>query len=355
MVHPPRRRLGRALGVAILLALMGALTACAGSTDTLLRPGSVPARSRRPVTYYVSPSGSDSNSGTSPSQAWQTVSRVNSASLAPGDGVLFQGGSTFSDNTLMPQDSGNPNAPIVYGSYGSGQAKITQGVWFPTQDYLTFDDLSLGTQGGLQGGSNTGTTASHITVQDCTITLSAQNDRVGIYSNGNDWTIADNTIQNIGNSGMLLNGDTYNITGNAINNIGLDPAISYGKHGIYLMASNATITQNRITNFQTSGISPRFRNSTITDNYISGGQIGIAFYPYDTIAGTSDWTNNTIANTTTASIYVNGGSGGLHPTQENFVIDNNVLQPSSGITLSLEHTTGTYVLQADSRSGRGER
>ncbi|MGH2870529.1 MAG: hypothetical protein ACRDNK_23540, partial [Solirubrobacteraceae bacterium] len=38
-------------------------------------------------TFYVSVSGSDSNSGTSPGQAWQTVGRVNRASLAPGDGV----------------------------------------------------------------------------------------------------------------------------------------------------------------------------------------------------------------------------------------------------------------------------
>src|SRR5262249_5041856 len=44
------------------------------------------------TTYYVSPSGSDSNPGTSPASAWRTVSRVNRADLSPGDAVLFQGG-----------------------------------------------------------------------------------------------------------------------------------------------------------------------------------------------------------------------------------------------------------------------
>src|SRR5947209_7993197 len=104
------------------------------------------------TTYYVSPSGSDSNSGTSPQSAWQTVGRVNRAHLNPGDGVLFEGGQTFSDDTLMPTTSGQAGSPIVFGSYGQGQATISQGVWFVDHDYLTFDNLKLGPQQGLQGG-----------------------------------------------------------------------------------------------------------------------------------------------------------------------------------------------------------
>ena len=337
------RRRRWALGLGVLLALMTGLAANAGGFDTESAPSAIAVPTAYPgVTYYVSPAGSDSNSGTSPSQSWRTVQRVNSAALAPGDAVLFQGGATFSDNTLMPSVSGAGNDPIVYGSYGSGQATLTQGVWFPSENYLTFDNLKLGTQQGLQGGNNSGRTANHIVIQGCTIELSASNPRVGIYSNGNDWTIAGNTIQDIGNSGMLLNGDTYTVAGNTIDHVGLDPAITWAKHGIYLMASNATITQNRITNFQTAGISPRFRDSTITHNYISGGQIGIAFYQYDPIAGTSRWTDNSIINTTDAGVYVNGGSGDRHPTQENFNIENNTIQPSTGQIMNLEHTSGSY-------------
>ncbi|HZE04136.1 MAG TPA: hypothetical protein VE127_02865, partial [Solirubrobacteraceae bacterium] len=40
------------------------------------------------TTYYVSPSGSDSDSGTSPSRAWRTVKQVDRAALKPGDQVL---------------------------------------------------------------------------------------------------------------------------------------------------------------------------------------------------------------------------------------------------------------------------
>ena len=43
--------------------------------------------------YYLSPSGSDLQEGTAPQKAWQTISRVNKASLQPGDSVLLEGGS----------------------------------------------------------------------------------------------------------------------------------------------------------------------------------------------------------------------------------------------------------------------
>jgi hypothetical protein len=46
--------------------------------------------------YYVSPSGSDANSGTSPGGAWQTISKVNSTIFSPGDNIYFEGGETFS-------------------------------------------------------------------------------------------------------------------------------------------------------------------------------------------------------------------------------------------------------------------
>ncbi|MHC4158402.1 MAG: right-handed parallel beta-helix repeat-containing protein, partial [Planctomycetota bacterium] len=50
----------------------------------------------RGTDYYVSPSGNDGAAGTSPSTAWQTISKVNTVDFDPGDGVLFEGGETFS-------------------------------------------------------------------------------------------------------------------------------------------------------------------------------------------------------------------------------------------------------------------
>jgi hypothetical protein len=117
----------------------------------------------------------------------------------------------------------------------------------------------------------------------------------------------------------------------------------YNAHGIYLDASNATITDNTITNFSESAVSARYRDSTIERNYMSGGQIGIDFYQSDPQAGTSHWQNNTITNTTAAGIYVsNDGDYRLH---ESFVIRANSLAPRSGVNTNLRApTTGTYTV-----------
>jgi autotransporter-associated beta strand protein len=70
-------------------------------------------------TYYVSPTGNDNNSGTSPSQAWQSIAKVNATTLNPGSSILFQDGGNWYD-TLNATSSGTAIAPITYGSYGTG-------------------------------------------------------------------------------------------------------------------------------------------------------------------------------------------------------------------------------------------
>jgi hypothetical protein len=90
------------------------------------RPGPIIAAAN--TTYYVSPQGNDSNPGTSPSTAWQTIAHVNGVEFRPGDQVLFQGGATFAGNlTFDSADYGTAAAPITVGSYGSGPATIVAG------------------------------------------------------------------------------------------------------------------------------------------------------------------------------------------------------------------------------------
>jgi hypothetical protein len=289
------------------------------------------------TTYYVSPSGSDSNLGTSPSSPWRTVKRVNEAALRPGDGVLFQGGSSFSDETLMPANSGAPGSPIVFGSYGSANAILPLGVWFKEESYFGFEHLTISTSGNLQGAGN------DVTVEWCTV---ENTDDVGIDAMGAGWTIDDNTVEKIGNSGMLLEGENDTIAGNTIANTGLDSSIAYGKHGIYLKVINASVTHNTIVDFSADGISARYRNSTISENYIGDGPIGIAWFQYDPIAGTSHWTDNTIVGTTEVGIYVSpsniGGS-----TRESFVIEGNSVEPAAGGFTNLAPTSGSYTVQAN--------
>ncbi|MEO6329014.1 MAG: DNRLRE domain-containing protein [Ginsengibacter sp.] len=82
------------------------------------------------LTYYISPSGNDSNAGTSLIVPWQTISRINAQDFT-GDTILFQGGNTFTGNLYFtPSDIGTPSLPIVIGSYGTGSAIISSGTNF---------------------------------------------------------------------------------------------------------------------------------------------------------------------------------------------------------------------------------
>jgi hypothetical protein len=313
-------------------------TTAASTSQKLPVVAPVPTPVISGTTYYVSAAGSDANVGTSPAQAWRTVGRVNRAVLRPGDGVLFAGGQTFGDSDLEPGASGTAQSPIVYGSFGQGDAVIAQGAWF-VQDHLTFDHLQFGAT--FYGGSETHGASNDIVIQNCTIALSRGNQRLGLYANGRNWILADNAVRDTGLSGMLLNGEGYEVVGNRIDNVGTYHA-GYNAHGIYLDASDATITDNTITNFSESAVSARYRNSTIERNYMSGGQIGIDFYQTDAQAGTSRWQDNTITNTTDAGIYVS--NDGQYTTMESFVIAGNAISPSSGVLTNLHPTAGSYSL-----------
>jgi hypothetical protein len=76
--------------------------------------------------YFVSPSGSDANSGTSPADPWQTISKVNSTTFSPGDNIYFEGGQSFI-GSLSFGDGGTPADPITISSYGTGRATISSG------------------------------------------------------------------------------------------------------------------------------------------------------------------------------------------------------------------------------------
>jgi hypothetical protein len=84
--------------------------------------------SSKAITYYVSPSGDDNASGTSITNAWKTIGKVNSLSLAPGTIILFEGGQTFSGTiNLDNADANNPANNVIISSYGTGKAKILSG------------------------------------------------------------------------------------------------------------------------------------------------------------------------------------------------------------------------------------
>jgi parallel beta-helix repeat protein len=69
--------------------------------------------------HYVSNSGDDANSGTSPAAPWKSLAKVQTADLKPGDAVLFRRGDEWV-GTLTIQASGAAGNPIVFGAYDKG-------------------------------------------------------------------------------------------------------------------------------------------------------------------------------------------------------------------------------------------
>lgn len=78
------------------------------------------------ATYYVSSAGSDAADG-SQATPWQSIAKVNAATLNAGDQVLFRRGDTFR-GTLTPPGSGAVGNPITFGAYGSGAKPVISGL-----------------------------------------------------------------------------------------------------------------------------------------------------------------------------------------------------------------------------------
>ena len=80
--------------------------------------------------YYVSLLGDDSNSGSSETQPWQSIERVNTTEFLPGDSVWFQGNQSFVGNlrfTDVKEHHRQAPGVVTIGSYGEGRATIDAG------------------------------------------------------------------------------------------------------------------------------------------------------------------------------------------------------------------------------------
>ena len=75
------------------------------------------------ATYYVSSStGSDSYDGLSIDTPFETIDKVNSLTLLPGDQVLFKRGDSWWGSILFISASGTEQKPIVFGAYSTGSS-----------------------------------------------------------------------------------------------------------------------------------------------------------------------------------------------------------------------------------------
>ena len=110
--------------------------------------------------YYVSPSGEDSNPGTR-QRPWRTISRANSHEFGPGESLLFEGGRVFRGTlSLDREDSGSSQAPVTIDSFGDGRAVLDAGknraIEVDGTSHLRIRNLKIVGSGRKTGNSESG-------------------------------------------------------------------------------------------------------------------------------------------------------------------------------------------------------
>ncbi len=248
--HPERRNAQMLMSILMAGAMLAMAPSAAQATGTV---------------YYVDAlGGSDSNPGTSPAAAWQSLSKVSATTFQPGDRILFHTGQSWAGQ-LSPRGSGSAaGGPITISSYGGGERpRIDAGsltgtntctgaaaLLFTNQQYWTIDGLEIvnhsGTgnlSGKVRAGicmiSNSGSLKSGITITNnyihdvngcftCTGFDGHLNGAISISASMGDYDdvyIADNIIENVGRVGILV-GDratgSYSTRVTIRNNVVLD-------------------------------------------------------------------------------------------------------------------------------------
>jgi hypothetical protein len=219
------------------------------------------------VDYYISPTGSDANNGTSASTAWKTLTKLNSSwgSIVSGDKILFERGGTFFGSINVTKSG------ITLGSYGTGEKPIITG----------FHTISSWTA----AGTNRWTAAIPTSLNNIRLlTVNNQITRVGRFPNYVDgfagWIRYTNIIpksspvtvtsasainSNLADGELVLmklnwNLDVMPVTGISGNNItclnpagmwGISPSL-YGGFGYFLQNSINALDQNNEWHYSNS-------------------------------------------------------------------------------------------------------
>ena len=193
----------------------------------------LPAIPTQAATYYVSTSGSNSNSGTS-SKPWRTVAHATSKMVA-GDTTYVRGG-RYDEGIVRFKTSGTQSAPIrLLNAPGE----------FPIIQCTDGKTSSKGQKLLIQNSAGYQKPIGWIMIEGFEIRYCFDN--LKIY-NGHDITIRRNWFHHSYNQGIIGNGTRILLDRNRINHNGpfaTSPS-SYGAHGIYMNGTAITITNNLI-------------------------------------------------------------------------------------------------------------
>jgi hypothetical protein len=202
---------------------------------------------------------------------------------------------------------------------------------------VTFENLLLttGNSDGVIFAGSSGT-STHVTLRDSVLRDSNYAAVNQPNSGDSNWLIRNNVIRHVGDSGMILAGFNDVVWGNTIADVGWNPALDYGKHGIYSKGRGVLVAKNRIIGFPNgSGVSLRYSDARVIDNTISYGSTAISSYHEDDQVGTSFITGNRISAVTRAAFYYDDGGG------ENFIVTANTFKMAGGTALDIQGNPAT--------------
>lgn len=348
----------------------GSATATSGQTGMVLA-----------ARFYVdSVSGSNSNDGTSPETAWQTLAKVNATTFTAGQVLAFKGGQSFSGE-FDPLGSGASGSPITVTSYGTGKATITTNsgvaLWLDTNNWWQIQRLILDGQSTQScvasgsGGAATNIVLEDLEIKDCTIGINQAR------ASDANWTIQNDYIHDTTDSGIALGGPSHTANGGGfvvknsrIENVGSHDGscgMTYGAHGIYDDSPGLVVQNNDIGNFSCDGgqaVSVRYGNALIEGNTIHDGPMGIAYINYDASEtdghGTSIIRYNRIWDMCSScsagyGIDIDNEAGAGLPSPDNWQIYNNTIASPNGrgYAIALASDAGTSdLVQNNNMSGR---
>lgn len=247
------------------------------------------------TTYYISPTGSDSNAGTSSTTAFATFSHANSL-LVAGDTVLVEPG-TYAFQVDTETKSGTALNRITWKSVVKWGAKLTgDGVqndaWFIQQDYNDIIGFDISNPLGTHGINNYG---NHTRVIGC---------RIHDVSTG----------VCVSNGGAGIFHGLYTTTGcqeigNIIYNIGPSTTCT-GTHGIYHSNELGSIQNNIVFNVSDYGIHlwHAANNCVVSGNLVFGARTGGILIGNDGATSGSVLNDNTLVSN---NIVFNNGIYGI--------------------------------------------
>ena len=278
-----------------------------------------------PRVVFIDPTAAWGGDGTigKPFNSWYAFT------LRPGDVALQKGGTTSSGFTVTTH--GTAANPVVIGSYGTGQARVSGTVVLDGASHVTVTGLDItggngfgvmltgGTHdsvvqassihGGTAGVFVAGGASARNVISGNTV---YENDVAGVWFDGTasaagaETLVIGNQVYRNGQQGILLHGSNVTVDGNTVVNnglsglpgasgihaYGLSPADAAGGHGLQIT--------NNVVAYQRDGSS--FDGNGILLDHWTGGNV---------VAGNT--------------VFGNDGSGiGLYSSRDNLVLNNRV-------------------------------